>query len=163
MSCITSAQLMKKGWISDLLFLDFFTFLWMNVMAVTSFQGCFFHYHPQFFLFFLFCGSKPYFPLLTNDLLSAAQTALMLFVLTTWFYNVEQSWLSKVLKYVPNFKYTNSEGKVNGSHRGLHFDMCLSTLLYWVFLCIKNLLVWQHLSLKALIDRLNQSLSQIEE
>jgi len=50
MSCITSAQLMKKGWISGLCFLDFFTFLWMNVMTIMSFQGCFFHYHPQFFL-----------------------------------------------------------------------------------------------------------------
>lgn len=136
MSCITSAQLMKKGWISDLRFLDFFTFLWMNVMTVTSFQGCFFHYHSSAFFFspfFPFCGSKPYF-LLTNDLLSAARRALMLFVLTTLFHSSEQSWLSKVLKYVPNFTYTKSESKVSGSH----FGMCWSTLLYWVSYILKT-------------------------
>lgn len=51
MSCITSAQLMKKRWISDLRFLDFFTFLWMNVMAVTSFQGWFFPLSSSVFSF----------------------------------------------------------------------------------------------------------------
>lgn len=75
--------------------------------------------------------------------------AFMLFVLTTLFYNTEQSWISKILKYVPNFKYNSSESKVNGNRRDLHFDMGLSTLLYWVSLCTKNLLVPQYLSLKA--------------
>lgn len=115
---------MKKGWNSDLRFLDFFIFLWMNVMAVTSVQGYFFHYNSSGFFspFFPFRGSKPYF-LLTNDLLSAAQRALMLFVLTTLFYSSEQSWLSKALKYVPNFTHTKSENNLSGSN----FGTCLST------------------------------------
>lgn len=135
------------GWMSWL------SHLFKAVFSIIILQGCFF-----FYPFFPFCGSKPYF-LLANDLLSAAQRALMLFVLTTLFYSSEQSWLSKGLKYVPNFTYTKSESKVNGTR----FGMCLSTFQHWVFLCIKNLLVWQHLSLKALIDHPNQSLSQIGE
>lgn len=86
-----------------------------------------------FFPFFPFCGFKPYF-LLTNDLLSAARRALMLFVLTALFHSSEQSWLSKVLKYVPNFTYTKSESKVSGSH----FGTCWSTLLYWVSYVLKT-------------------------
>lgn len=76
------------------------------------------------FSFFPFCGSKPCF-LLTNDLHSAAWRALMLFVIATLFYSSEQSWLSKVLKYVPSFTYTKSESKVSGSL----FGMCSNTLL----------------------------------
>lgn len=117
----------------------------------------------SFFVFFLFWGSKPYFLLLTNNLCAHQLQQYWHSVFTPFFYSIEQSWLSKVLKYVPGFKYMNSEGKVNGSHHSLNFDMCLSTLLYWVFLCIKNLLVCQHFSLKSLIDLLNQSSSQIEE
>lgn len=158
-----AALLQHNWWRKDgsvtFAFLDFFTFLWMNVMAVTSFQACFSHYHPQFFLFFPFCGSKPNLLLLTNDLLSAAQTALMLFVLS---YFIIQNNLDSA-------KYLNMSPSLSiwivreMSVKSLNFDICLSTLLYWVFLCIKNMLVWQHIPLKALIDCLNRFLSQIEE
>lgn len=124
----------KDGSVTFAFWISLHFYGWMSWLS-HLFKAVFSIIIPQvfFFPFFPFCGSKPYF-LLTNDLLSAARKALMLFVLTTLFHSSEQSWLSKVLKYVPNFMYTKSESKVSGSH----FGMCWSTLLYWVSYVLKT-------------------------
>lgn len=136
---------------------------WMSQLSHLFNADFFFPlYHSHFYFHFANLSLASY-PSLTTWVLISSDSVLYIHYIFFFFNNIDQSWLSKVFKYVPNFKFSNRECKVSGSHHRLNFDMCSIALLYWVFLCIKNLLLRQHLSLKAFSDLLNWSLSEIGE